>query len=173
MSQFNSLTLFSFRKANPYLSQSLEASQGDGDRTAAALWVLGLLTCLQKLDSGNPAHQPTSLYKIGCLQGFQSRGKMNSLVGRVMCNLDFPATRQSFPHGVRREEKQLGSLQFQKSTYLSSYTRKKSNKDFKHSFLQAKQKRKNVLCSNIAYKAFLSQSSPPHGHLKEYKGDRN
>lgn len=97
---------------------------------------------------------------------------MNSLVGRVMCNLGSPATRQSFRHGLRWEEKQLGILQFQKSTYLSSYTRKKSNKDFKHSILQAKQKRKNVLCSNIAYKAFLSQFSPPHGHLKEYKSDK-
>lgn len=70
---------------------------------------------------------------------------MNSLVGRVMCNLGSPATRQSSPRGLRREEKQLGILQFQKSTYLPSYTQKKSNKDFKHSILQAEQKRKNVL----------------------------
>lgn len=40
--QFNSLTLPSFCWASPYLSQSLEASQGDGDCTAAALWVLEL-----------------------------------------------------------------------------------------------------------------------------------
>lgn len=129
-----SLLLSSFCKANPYLSQSLDFSQGDGACTAAALWVLGLYWA-----AFNP---PTSLGKTGCLQDSRA-GKTNSLAGSHVrpCFSDHKKTQ-------RKKKKQRGILPFQKSTYLPYALKREATK---HSILQAEQKR-YPLCSKIACK---------------------